>query len=421
MPLRDSYVVWNHKGGVGKTTQTFLVSTEYANRHPDQEILLVDLCPRANLSMALSTSQRNIPAENTISSYLHEVTNLKPLSVVDPRNFLIKVNDFNENIPKNVSLLRGDPINLELMASSLEQKRLKEISKDSVVSYNPWVYVTSCVRYFIEGYGNMRGVAADDNDWVVFIDTDTSFSIYTQMAIVAARRLIIPTNADDFSREAFNSLLWLLYGVTLGGGRREFVDRTVTFSYKVEIFEMRLPKIDVVINNRQTHYNKQPTKACSLMARSISEVVVSAYKLHPELFQRPEQKRRLVSDDEVAEYYCVNVQDLHTVGIAALHTGCPLANLQLYHGMEIPMLRNGNVSLNRSQIDHYWTSLQDLVKRLCLHSHFYCECRRIRGLDCTRPSTFKHEQSYFSLVPSPHPIYRKDTLDSGKKTWCRRY
>ena len=415
MPLRDSYVFWNHKGGVGKTTQTFLVSTEYANRHPDQEILLIDLCPRANLSMALSTPQRNIPAENTISSYLHKVTNLKPLSVVDPRNFLIKVNDFNENIPENVSLLRGDP-SLELMASSLEKKRLKEISKDSVVSYNPWVYVTSCVRYFIEGYGNMRGVATDDKDWVVFIDTDTSFSIYTQMAIVAANQLIIPTNADDFSREAFHSLLWLVYGVTLDGGPREFVDRTVTFIDKVEIFDIYLPKIDLVIHNRQTRYNKQPTKACCLMARSISEVVVSAYKLHPRLFQPPEQKRRLVSDDEIAEYYCVDVQDFYTVGIAALHTGCPLANLQIYPGMEILMLRNESVSLHRYQIDDYWTSLQELVRRLCLHSHFYCECRRTRALDCTGPSTFKP-----AIVPSPHPIYRKDALDSGKKTWCPRY
>lgn len=309
---------------------------------------------------------------------------------MDPRNFLIKVNDFNENIPENVSLLRGDPINLELMASSLEQKRVKEISKDSVVSYNPLVYVTSCVRYFIEGYGNMRGVATDDKDWVVFIDTDTSFSIYTQMAIVAAKRLIIPTNADDFSREAFNSLLWLVYGVTLGGGPRDFVDRTVMFSYKVQDFEIDLPKIDLVIHNRQTRYDKQPTKACSLMARSISEIVVYAYKLHPELFQRPEQnKNNNVSDDEIAEYYCVDVQDFYTVGIAALHTGCPLANLQIYPGMEIPMLREGIVSLNRCQIDDHWTSLQDLVKRLCLHSHFYCECRRIRALDCTRPSTFK--------------------------------
>ena len=56
----------------------------------------------------------------------------------------------------------------------------------------------------------MKGVATDgDSDWVVFIDTNPSFSIFTEMAIVAAQRLIIPANADDFSREAIYPLLSL--------------------------------------------------------------------------------------------------------------------------------------------------------------------------------------------------------------------
>ena len=185
------------------------MSTEYAIRHPEQQILVIDLCPQANVSMALlalfateELTSRRIPAEKSISSYLHQVTNLKPLSVTDPREFLIKVSDFNCKIPPNVFLLRGDPVNLEWMAPSLEQKRQKEISKDSIFCYNPWVYITSCVRYLIEGFGKMAGVATDQySGWVVFIDTNPSFSIYTEMAIVAAQRLIIPTNADDFSRD----------------------------------------------------------------------------------------------------------------------------------------------------------------------------------------------------------------------------
>ena len=30
MPLKDSYGLWTHKGGVGKTTMTFHLSTFYA-------------------------------------------------------------------------------------------------------------------------------------------------------------------------------------------------------------------------------------------------------------------------------------------------------------------------------------------------------------------------------------------------------
>ena len=394
MPLRDSYVFWNHKGGVGKTTQAFHVSTEYAIRHPNKNILVIDLCPRADVTMALlgvfdrnahtnRKTRRGIP----ISFYLQWVTNFKPLPVPDLKDFLTKVSDFNLNIPKNVFLLNGDNVNLELMAPSLEQKRLKEISKDSIFSYNPWVYVTSCVRYFIEGYGNMRGVATDDKDWVVFIDTDTSFSIYTQMAIVAANRLIIPTNADDFSREALFSTLSLVYGVTTSEGPQKFfMDETVTFSYKAKEFNILLPEICLIIQNRQTRYNGHPAKAYSLMAESISETVVSMYERQRQLFQPPVR----LSAGGVAEYYCVNIEDFHTVGVVALHTGCPLANFGPSI-REIPVLK-GTVSLRQSQIDNYRKSLQVLVERLCSHSPFYCDCR---GLDCTHPSTFKQEQSSF--------------------------
>ena len=223
-------------------------------------------------------TSRRIPAEKSISSYLHQVTNLKPLSVIDPQDFLIEVSEFNWNIPTNVFLLRGDVVNLELMAPSLEQKRQAQISKDSIFCHNPWVYITSCVRYFIEGFENMRGVATDpDSDWVVFIDTNPSFSIFTEMAIVAAQRLIIPANADDFSREAIKATLSLVYGYTSDEKPGKFVDETVTFSYKAEMFNVRLPKICLIIQNRQTRYNG-PARAYSLMAKSISEVVFSVYK-----------------------------------------------------------------------------------------------------------------------------------------------
>ena len=121
MPLLNSFVIWNNKGGVGKTTLTFHMSTEYAIRHPKQQILVIDLCPQANVSMALlalfgTKELTSIPAEKSISSYLHQVTNLKPLSVTNPGDFLIRVRDFNRSIPSNVFLLGDNAVNLELMA-----------------------------------------------------------------------------------------------------------------------------------------------------------------------------------------------------------------------------------------------------------------------------------------------------------------
>src|SRR5271156_1645728 len=44
------YAVWNNKGGVGKSFLSFILGTEVAHRNPDHHVILVDMCPQANLS-----------------------------------------------------------------------------------------------------------------------------------------------------------------------------------------------------------------------------------------------------------------------------------------------------------------------------------------------------------------------------------
>lgn len=40
------YAIWNNKGGVGKSYLIFQIASEYARTHPEQNILVVDLCPQ---------------------------------------------------------------------------------------------------------------------------------------------------------------------------------------------------------------------------------------------------------------------------------------------------------------------------------------------------------------------------------------
>lgn len=45
-----TYAIWNNKGGTGKTTLTFQTVCRYAQKHPESRILVIDMCPQANLS-----------------------------------------------------------------------------------------------------------------------------------------------------------------------------------------------------------------------------------------------------------------------------------------------------------------------------------------------------------------------------------
>ena len=47
------YTIWNNKGGVGKTTLTFHIATQYAKTHPTDRVVVIDMCPQANVSSAL--------------------------------------------------------------------------------------------------------------------------------------------------------------------------------------------------------------------------------------------------------------------------------------------------------------------------------------------------------------------------------
>ena len=47
------YAICNNKGGVGKSYLTFQIASEYARTHPQEKVLVIDLCPQANASSML--------------------------------------------------------------------------------------------------------------------------------------------------------------------------------------------------------------------------------------------------------------------------------------------------------------------------------------------------------------------------------
>ena len=63
------YALWNNKGGVGKSYLSFQVASEYARTHPQQKVLVVDLCPQANSSsMLLGGMERGEDAIEALSA-----------------------------------------------------------------------------------------------------------------------------------------------------------------------------------------------------------------------------------------------------------------------------------------------------------------------------------------------------------------
>lgn len=120
------YAFWNNKGGVGKSYLTFQVACEYARTHPDQKILVIDLCPQANASGMLLggiiKGERTLvdfaeaTTRKTIAGYIEERIRSPYVSPKVGSKYVTQVSQHNKEVPANVFLVVGDEA-LEIQAS----------------------------------------------------------------------------------------------------------------------------------------------------------------------------------------------------------------------------------------------------------------------------------------------------------------
>ena len=250
---------------------------------------------------------------------------------------------------------------LELVGRHLEHLR----TGYALPSNNPWVIHTSSIRSFIEGLeGKVSGVTRDDEEWVVFIDTNPSFSVYTEIALAAARRLVVPINADDFSIEAVRAMLDLVYDIHSDVEEEESENfaayRKYMFSRKATMYDLRRPQIHLLVNNRVTRKNTRATTAFEAMGAENLKVLYEAYQQHEECFSPLDEI--ITSKEAFKKQYFEDIQDFHSTAIISLHIGCPLGALAGFKGKVL--IGEKAVRARKDLLSPYVESLDKLVQKL---------------------------------------------------------
>jgi cellulose biosynthesis protein BcsQ len=192
-----TYALWNNKGGVGKSYLTFQVASEYARTHPTQNILVIDMCPQANASIMLlggmpkgEDALTELGVSNprrTIAGYIRTRI-ASPYQ--DPRNgaeHIVRASQRNSYVPENLYLVPGDE-ELEILASRVSNAT--QPGPDDA-----WAKV----HLWLSDLINDVRTSWNANTITVFIDCNPSFGIYTELAMSASDRLIIPFSADGSS------------------------------------------------------------------------------------------------------------------------------------------------------------------------------------------------------------------------------
>lgn len=333
------YAVWNNKGGVGKSFLSFVLGTEVAHRHPDQNVIVVDMCPQANLSEIVlggngkgaETLSEILSAKDrkTIGGYFDSRIDSPQKKTGSETKFLLRGNNYNDRVPKNMWLIAGDP-SLELQAQVISQIGGQTLPQDS------WKNVRSWLKDIVEDCISLLG---DDNTVTVFIDCNPSFAAYTELAMMASERLIIPCSSDGSSARAIDNVGSLLYGIGVNNAYGE-----VDFKAKADKFGMSLPMIHSVLLNRSTQYNKKASKAFGAMFKEIQKRTQRLQKADPSRFVGGKINFQEIPDN-------------HSVAIGCSHLGSPLYEINPGH---YPV-HDTNPQVNDEPLDRYKDAVDALL------------------------------------------------------------
>ncbi|MEI6734291.1 MAG: ParA family protein [Comamonadaceae bacterium] len=167
MPL----VVFNQKGGVGKSTITCNLAAISASQ--GLRTLVIDLDPQGNSSSYLQGKQATAEQPNIAGLFEHALS--YSYRVVPPDKFVIPT-------PHE---------GLHLMASSpsLSELTTKLESRQKIYK------LREALQQLSKDYER------------IYIDTPPAFNFYTRSALVAANGCLIPFDCDEFSRQALYTLL----------------------------------------------------------------------------------------------------------------------------------------------------------------------------------------------------------------------
>lgn len=332
----EIYAFYNNKGGVGKTTLAQNAACLYAENNPDKLVLVIDLCPQANISQFLlggghkgytaNQKLQTLATRRNIVGFMDWVLAGNSGFTRLSGSYLTQVGPHNPNVTENLYLIAGDSF-LESLTLALNFATMNP------ANVNAWREYVTAIRRLCKFELQNSGY----KEMTVFIDCNPSFSIYTQMALVSSNELVIPMMADFSSLEGIKGILMLLYGKYPSAAVRNYANKVVTFTRQIQQFQLPLPKIfELPFNNFTT--NLGVATAFDAVRGELIEFAYKQYIADASIFC-PSNKPPS-TQAEFESLYVSNVKDFHTAGKVSASLGIPLHRLPNQNTYTMP---NGEI------------------------------------------------------------------------------
>eukprot|EP00284_Hemiselmis_tepida_P000795 CAMPEP_0174946888 /NCGR_PEP_ID=MMETSP1355-20121228/85262_1 /TAXON_ID=464990 /ORGANISM="Hemiselmis tepida, Strain CCMP443" /LENGTH=358 /DNA_ID=CAMNT_0016194335 /DNA_START=97 /DNA_END=1170 /DNA_ORIENTATION=- len=328
--LSSAHIFSNHKGGCGKTTILFHCAGEYAKRHSDEKVLVIDGTLRGDLSELLLGGDRQASGKQAVQAVTPFASTGRlfmlaaaasaarqghggakrgsltakvgkmfgggegadPPQVLDVEKACVRCSEFNPGVPSNVYLCPGGS---GPQAAYPKQQRVE---------------VADAVR---------RALETSKGTWKVFFDSDgdQGFSDYTKIGHALCDRAVIPlkTNVNDFSNRCV-PMLEELYTMRVEGEARSRVQLVVW--NEVNVQKNEASAVSGLIT---------PSKAAQGVIEMLNSLVAEVASTYPDLFYNaPPDDRAQVAEFCGASTVCM--RDFGVTGMAAAEHGVPFCGLK---------------------------------------------------------------------------------------------
>lgn len=256
-------VIFNQKGGVGKTTITCNLAALSAAA--GQKTLVVDLDSQANSSQYLLGEEAK-SVLFTLADFYEETLNFT--------FFPKKASEFVHSTPYDNLFLLPAHKDLEELMHRLESR------------YK--------IRKLRDALDELDGFEA------IYIDTPPALNFFTLSALIASDRCLIPFDCDDFSRQALYGLLERVQEVKQDHNRKLDVEGIVVNHFQKrakiprelveQLIEEGLPILKTYLSNsviiRESHYKAIPLVNYAPKHKVALEFIKLFERLNPQLIEK---------------------------------------------------------------------------------------------------------------------------------------
>lgn len=360
MPTKkvEIYSFYNNKGGVGKTTLCSNAATLYAEQNPNTQVLVIDMCPQANISHFLlgggkrgyniNQKMQSLSSRKNIVGFIDWLLKGNASFSSVNTSYRVNVSKHNLEISSNLYLIAGDSF-LESLSLALNYAVINPANMLAWREYMTAIKRLCSFEFDEEKYENL----------VVFIDCNPSFSIYTQMALASSDYLIIPMMADYSSIDGIKGIFTMLYDEYPSAALKKYAENVITFNKQVKTHELELPLIyEFVFNNFTTHQGV--ANAYGAIKEELIDFCYSQQQKFPHLFCST--VAQITNKAEWSSAYVSDVKDFHTAGKVSASLGIPISKLPKQTTYIMP--NYDEVRLPKSNYEQAVSDVENFVSKI---------------------------------------------------------